>query len=70
MVFICHFIIIIKKFVHFFLASVITTVMSCCGVLVKSKEGKQINEFSAVVYALLESFNIDDESEYFLVTKW
>lgn len=53
-----------------FTASVITTVMSCGGVLAKSREERQNTEFTAMVYALLERFDIDDGTDYFLSTKW
>lgn len=51
------------------LASVINEVMSCTGVIKKAMDQKQSTEFTALVYAAINSFNIDD-SENFIVTKW
>ncbi|XP_065213492.1 meiosis-specific with OB domain-containing protein [Planococcus citri] len=48
--------------------SVINTVTSCAGVLTKAMDEKQNEEFTALVYAAINSFDVD-ESESFIVTK-
>lgn len=52
-----------------FKASIINMVMSCALVIAKSMDEKQNTEYTALVYAVLNSFDID-ELDYFVVTKW
>lgn len=44
--------------------------MSCQGVLTKAQEEGLSNEFSALVFALLERFPIDTNEDRFMISKW
>lgn len=49
--------------------SVINSVMSCEKIMLKSKTGHSNNEFTALLYGLLNFFDIDG-AENFIATKW
>lgn len=56
--------------IDFVIASVINKVISCQGVITKTQDDRQTNEFSALVYVLLESFQIDSGEDRFMISKW